>query len=164
MPNFNKVIRVGKGPCGNVFVKVKFNDGRLSITGVEGPKANGDARGGCGQIVMSDWEISEYAPSFNRGVELQLREVWNNWHLNDMQAGSPAQTAYLKANPVSDRLDYYTKACEALAAANLNPDPNYLKDNKPYRYGSAWLRVDVPEDVLSWLQSLPDTDVTPAWV
>lgn len=164
MPNFNKVILVGKGPCGNVFVNIKFNNGKLSITGVEGPMANGNARGSCGQINMGEWEIGEYAPGFDRDVELKLREIWNTWHLNDMQAGSPAQTAFLKANPVTDRLNYYTKACEALAAAGINPDPGYLRDGKPYRYGSAWLAVEVPENVLSWLQALPNTDITPAWV
>lgn len=33
-----------------------------------------------------------------------------------------------------------------------------------YKYGTAWLREDVPADVLSFLQSLPDTDQQPAWV
>lgn len=164
MPNFKKIIRVGKGPSGNVFVSIKFSDNKLSITGVEGPMANGNARGSCGQINMSEWEIAEYAPGFDRDVELKLREIWDQWHLNDMQAGSPAQTAYLKANPIADRLNYYTKACEALTTAGINPDPNYLRDGKPYRYGSAWLKVEVPEDVLAWLQSLPATDITPAWI
>lgn len=164
MLNFNKVIRVGNGPCGDVFVNIEFANGRMSITGVEGPKANGHAHGACGQIVMHEWEIKQYAPGFDRETELRLREIWDQWHLNDMRASSPAQTAYLKANPIDDRLDYYTKACAALTAAGLNPDPGYLRDGKPYCYGSAWLSVEVPEDVLVWLQSLPSTDVKPAWI
>jgi hypothetical protein len=33
-----------------------------------------------------------------------------------------------------------------------------------YKYGSAWLREEVPADVLEWLRELPHTDKKPAWV
>jgi hypothetical protein len=33
-----------------------------------------------------------------------------------------------------------------------------------YRYGNGWLYEEVPEEVLQWLQNLPDTDQKPAWV
>ena len=33
-----------------------------------------------------------------------------------------------------------------------------------YKYGTAWLREDVPQDVIDWLFTLPDTPVRPAWV
>lgn len=33
-----------------------------------------------------------------------------------------------------------------------------------YGYGTAWLREDVPQDVLDWLFALPDTRRRPAWV
>jgi hypothetical protein len=164
--DFTKTLRVGCGGCGNVFVSVKFKGGKLSITGVEVPMRNGDAKGGCGQIVMHDWALTEYAPGFDAATVETLRQVWNKWHLNDMRAGSPAQMAFLEANPVSYKYpeSHYKKACEALAAAGLNPDPNYLHKGKPYKYGSAWLNVEVPPDVLDWLQALPDTDVIPALV
>jgi len=32
------------------------------------------------------------------------------------------------------------------------------------RLGSAWLTEQVPDQVLEFLRSLPDTDRTPAWV
>ena len=47
---------------------------------------------------------------------------------------------------------------EALAAAGLNPDAD------GYRYGTAWQREDIPDDVTAWLQALPATDRQPAWV
>lgn len=33
-----------------------------------------------------------------------------------------------------------------------------------YRYGHEWQREEVPQEVIDWLFSLPDTTVTPAWV
>ena len=33
-----------------------------------------------------------------------------------------------------------------------------------YTYGSEWQKEEVPQDVINWLESLPDTDVKPAWI
>ena len=33
-----------------------------------------------------------------------------------------------------------------------------------YRYGSEWLKEELPGEVIEFLESLPDTDITPAWV
>lgn len=33
-----------------------------------------------------------------------------------------------------------------------------------YKYGSAWIREEVPKDVIEWLFSLPDSTEKPAWV
>lgn len=33
-----------------------------------------------------------------------------------------------------------------------------------YKYGTSWLKEDVPEDVLQFLYNLPDTTREPAWV
>ena len=33
-----------------------------------------------------------------------------------------------------------------------------------YKYGSAWLKEEVPQEVIDWLFALPDATVTPAWV
>lgn len=160
----NKIVRIGMSPEGDVFCRIKTTVlDNLSITGVIGPTRDGNCKGSCGQIIMSDWGIRTYAPGWTPELEAKFREVWEAWHLNDMNAGSPAQRAYLKANPITDRLNYYAKACEALEAAGLNPDPNYLHNGKPYKYGSAWLKERVPEEVLQFLASLPDTDIQPAW-
>ena len=162
-PAFKKVCRVGiKGPA-SIFVKVQWDGARLSITGVHGPRASGNAIS-CGQIVGDLGGFSSLAKGWTFGDVAKLRKVWDRWHLNDMRAGSPAQMEFLRANPVTDRRDYFSKASGALAAAGLNPDPNYLHNGKPYEYGSAWLRDEVPADVLEFLRGLPDADKQPAWV
>jgi hypothetical protein len=83
--------------------------------------------------------------------------IWRDWHLNDMTAGSPAQEAWLKANPVSAVYpeSHFTKAREALARAGLNPDPSYMHNREqPYSYGSAWLKRDIPADVVAEIEDL----------
>lgn len=56
--------------------------------------------------------------------------------------------------------DKYAKTIAAERVAEVRG----LECDNGYRYGSAWLKRDIPADVLEFLQSLPDTDVTPAWI
>ena len=156
----HNVHMVGVSEYGRVFVEVQYRtDGRLSITGVVGPRSNGDARGSCGQIVDSVRDVPHLAEGWTPGMITRLVEVWERWHLNDMQAGSPRQRAWLEANPISVTYpeSHYVVACERLAAADLNPDT----EHGDYAYGSAWLREEVPEDVIEFLAGLPTSDALP---
>jgi hypothetical protein len=164
MTDFEKIVRIGlTRDSGNLFCKIKHTDGRLSITGVEGPKRNGDARGACGQIVMHDWDLAAYAPGWDADLVARFQDVWLIWHLNDMQAGNPVQMAHLRKLEAEGRdwrtdgaKGHYEWALAELDKAGLNPEGN--------RYGRKWHKVAVPADVLAFLQALPDTDITPAWV
>lgn len=170
-----KTIRIGTIPNYNgraldMFAKIEASEGRLSISGVIGPKRNGDADGSCGQFIMSFKEyhhhghdsITNITPASGWDAETVKRffDAWDRWHLNDMKAGSVVQEEFLRRNPVVAVYpeSHYTKASEALAAAGLNPDSD------GYKYGSAWKREDVPADVIEFLAGLPDTDKVPAWV
>lgn len=166
MTNFKKVVRLGTTPTGrlrsSVYCRIEYNrDGEknLSISGVEGPLPSGNARGASGQIVMGlKAEEITPAPGWDTALIQKFLDVWNKWHLNNMQAGTPTQMAELKKNkfpgyPVS----HYDWAKETLTKAGLQPDNGYS-------YGSKWLRVEVPEDVVEFLKSLPATDKEPAWV
>jgi hypothetical protein len=177
MENFTKVVRLGTaktydGHAFSIYCKIEYCNGRLSIFGVEGPTRGGNAIGGCGQIVTHLLEKDAFreitpAPGWTMEAVERFLKTWDRWHLNDMQAGSPAQMAHLrKLSDEGDkhRSDYYGWATTVLGAAGLNPDPNYLHNHKPYRYGHARLREDVPDDVLEFLRALPDTDIQPAWV
>lgn len=175
MTTINKVIRVGstteyRRTGSNVYCSIEFTEeGILSITGVVGPMRNGNAHGGCGQIVMAFPSIDKFAPGWDQEALDTFLGYWDEWHLNDMVAGSPAQEAHLKSlgkwKRARDGFDsHYTWACAELEKVGLQPDPDHIHNDQPYRYGSAWLRKDVPPEVIEFLAALPDTDQEPAWV
>ena len=165
--NFTKVVRVGTTPAGrsmaSLFCKVKFEDGKLSITGVIGPTPGGNARGGCGQIDMefehrdsahndsrytSRVKPSEmkFAKGWSADLWLDFLAIWKVWHLNDMKPGCEHQRA------LGWEQDGYDK------------HPSEPCPTCGYKFGSSWLRVDVPADVLAKLKALPNADKQPAWV
>ena len=173
-PVFTKVCRIGTVLVGrryaSLYVKIQTRlegcRGVLSITGVEGPTASGNALGGCGQLVMSQWKIGTFAKGWNRSKVAALRDVWERWHLNDMNAGGPLQMEHLR-KPEIERLwgeqrslfkgDYYSWAKAVLKRAGLETEGGFA-------YGAKWHFQELPEDVLTWLQALPDADKQPAWV
>lgn len=157
----------------------------LSITGVEGPKANGDAFGSCGQIGGSGGfrddgglKIDRLAPGWTREMVDRLDEIWAAWHGNDMRAGCQHQRAERwDRRPIDpDKpLSAYGKHFDGQRSDSWNmltwirpdehPDGLLTKpcDVCGYKFGSAWLNEPVPDEVLDWLFYLPATDKTPAW-
>lgn len=175
-----KIMRIGTVPCGHshasLYCVVKDENGHLSFTGVIGPLRSGNARGSCGQIDMgfahrnhadNDPRTSNpikvgqirFAKGWTPKKWLDLLDAWKRWHLNDMRAGSPVQEDWLRTHLVIAVYpeNHYDKASAALKRAKLNPDPD------GYKYGSAWRSEAVPAEVLTFIQSLPDADKTPAW-
>jgi hypothetical protein len=146
-----------------VFVTVVWDGEELRFTGVEGPKRNGDAHGSCGQIIMGwqdDPECWTYgSPDMPRARVERLMELWDRWHLT----GSPAQEAWLRANPVVAHYpeSHLVVARKHLAAVGLEPDHGYIHNGKPYSYGDAWLREEVPHEVLVELLTYPTSDKLP---
>jgi len=225
-----KHVRPGRTPLGDMFVTIEYREGRLSITGVEGPKANGDATGGGGQNTDALADVKNYAPEWNAEKVAKLREVWDRWHLNDMRPGCEHQRAAWDTREEVEVITYkLTREAwalkreaekEAIYSASIGREPildttqrALLGENvligtsatgfkivtppdadsplsgcyevdkrehkaagwvrpeehprgllcKPcevcgYKYGSSWLREDVPADVLKWLEALPVAD------
>lgn len=163
--DFNKTVRLGTqatygGRRYSVYCRIKYTSGELSICGVEGPLASGNALGGCGQIDMTlKAKDIEPAPGWTEDKIARFLSLWDRWHLNKMRAGSPAQEEWLRKNPVKAIYpeSHYDKAKAALEVAGLQPDDGYS-------YGSAWCNETVPDEIVQELQDLPETDRTPAWV
>ena len=170
--NYHKVLFIGYGPHGRIFCEVELRPHRsgiteLSITGVEGPLSNGNCRGSCGQIRSEIMEAAvqnriRYAEGWSFLKVDEFLQVWERWHLNCLQAGSPRQRAYLESKGLNN-VGYET-ACDALKEAGLLIDEEYLHNGHPYKYGHAWLQEELPEEVLAFVKALPETTVKPAWV
>ena len=162
--DFVKVVRIGTkktygGHYYSVFATINYNGGKLSITGVEGPRKSGNCAGSCGQIESELKEFVNFAKGWSFSKLQTFRKFWKEWHLNHMVAGSPRQESYLDEIGRKD----YVENLKALEQAGLSPDMEYLHDGKPYVYGSAWLKKDVPAHVLDFLKNLPDADRPHPW-
>ncbi len=117
-------------------LKISLENGRLSICGSEGRIVNAAKREeSCGQIRDT---LLEWFPEC---------EPYLKWHLNDMKAGTPAQEAELARHEWDRHGSYYDWACARLSDAGV------LVDNG-YKYGSAWLKVELPPEVVKWAQEV----------
>ena len=87
------------------FVKVEFEDGRLSICGVIGPMSNGNCKGSAGQCVE---EIRRGKPSEGWTQEMldKFCDIWDEWHLNDMHPECEHQRALGWREQADECLDY----------------------------------------------------------
>ena len=178
----------------DIFCKIEYTeDGRLSISGVVGPRPNGNCVGSCGQIdcgfehrnashhdARYDNLISpkaiEFAEGWNTEKWYTFLEVWEVWHLNDLSAGCAHQKAFgWDKEPIDPEKPTTAYGChypgQKRASWNLKawvyPPHGYLTKPCPicgYEYGTAWHKEEVPADVIEWLEGLPPADKTPAWV
>lgn len=90
MKNFSKVVNpctckvYGRKTGVNAFCRINYIDGCLSITGVVGPKNNGDCCGSAGQC---EDEIRKGTPTLSWNTEMLKKfcDIWNEYHLNDMR-------------------------------------------------------------------------------
>ena len=96
-----------------------------------------------GQNIEEIADINNYEELFISKDDLQtIINIWKNWHLNDMKAGTKNQTQYIE-NLKKNGFKYdYSLACEELKKANL-----YIDDN--YKYGNEWLVEPLPENVIN---------------
>lgn len=132
----------------SVFMKIQFENGRLSITGVEGPLPSGNCLGSCGQInkPRSEYQNIHWSSWWNAGKYKKFLELWEAYHLNDMQAGCEHQKAL-----GWDKDGYSKHPAEACPTCG-------------YKYGTAWLKIEVPQNDIDWLFQLPESQKQPAWV
>ncbi len=97
-PNFTRILNPGRTPDGSLFVKIEYTHPRLSLSGVVAPMANGDARGGCGQVLDELDRLTSYTHDWSPALARRLKELWERWHLNDLRAGCEHQ----RSDPAHD--------------------------------------------------------------
>ena len=161
--NLGKIFVAGTRYPQNVFCTVVISDeDNLSIAGVIGPKRGGRCAGSCGQI-LDDLDGLMPGKGWTQEMVDEFLAIWHKWHLNDLHAGTPRQEAFLQEHFERGRSVGYEARCDALKEAGLLDDNEHLVDGKPYRYGSSWLRQELPGEVIGFLRGLPVADKAPAW-
>jgi len=79
-------------------------------------------------------------------VMIEIVRLWKLYHLNDMKAGDKEQEKAVKEYTKNNSYDY-EKVCEYLESKNL------LVHNG-YKYGSAWLKEEIPQEDLEKIKEL----------
>ena len=156
------------------YAEIKYSaDGRLSICGVIGPTRNGNCYGGAGQCV-DDIRHGKPSDDWTREMLNKFCDIWEKWHFNDMRASCSHQRELgwdkiggEKVNYKPSDTNYKPTVETKLKCHTYESEGGILCKPCPicgYRYGSKWLKENVPDDVLDFLFSLPKTKTTPAWV
>lgn len=93
---------------------------------------------GCGQIYD---EVREIIPT-------RLYEIWKRWHLNDMRAGTFTQEEILRQAKASGiEFNDYDDKCNYLQRFDALVDDGY-------KYGSKWLKEELPQEVIDYIYCL----------
>lgn len=140
----NNTIEIGYHKRQLVTIEYALIDGSFSASGNYWNIRKTDVNQ-CGQIIgqiTKDFPKSEIAK--------RIYNVWKEWHLNDMAPGSPAQEAAILEWKNTGQKYTHTRACCYLEKIGLLRDESF----QSYKYGSAWLKVDLPrhiiKEILSW--------------
>lgn len=124
-------------------VEVSLTEDRLSIVGSLGP----GGRDGSGQV----YEELESKYSSDEFIK-RIIPIWKKWHLNDLTPGSPKQEDFL--NKVFDKRPNYDTCIDKLKEVNLYEDESFIFNGQPYKYGSAWLKTELPQEVINEIKEL----------
>lgn len=245
MKNFRKIIHpcicdTGRKEKSDGFVEIVYNSGNLKISGVIGPRSNGDCFGSCGQCV-DEIRRGEPVDGWNREMLNKFCDIWDEYHLNDMRPYCNhmkslgwkwnerirVETWVLTRETLQRKRDAENRALECLKNGETfhptkdettyakmpysikrygdDPEPyantryresyelrekdalgkpsveyktrgwiSYKENHlgfigRPcpicgYSYGSGWIKEEIPEEVITWLLSLPDSKKKPAWI
>lgn len=137
-----------------VYVQAHIENGSLSVAGWA--YAGRSCVSG-GQCIDEVRKVTDPAKGLSRADLARLVEIWDRWHLNDMRAGCEHQrrwgwdTMHLLEHRVSDRSPY-----SGLRQENARSRA-FRRISRPcpacgYSYGSAWLREELPQDVIDFVE------------
>jgi len=101
-------------------------------------------------IISGGQNLDELKPYFKYDQLFnKLYRIWKLYHLNDMQAGTPVQMEHIETvRHKHTGGGWYTWACDELDKVGLLTT---TYNNKPYKFGSQWIKKEIPQNVLKFL-------------
>ena len=104
--------------------------------------ASAYAKGHWGQCLDYIHQNAEryIVPEEMKQLYSRIYNIWNEYHLNDLQSGTKRQTEMLTKE--LHRADHYTEACKYLESVELLED-------RGYKYGSGWLCKEIPSEIIA---------------
>lgn len=152
---YRRTVEIGDAPHGgSVFAEIEIRQ-----TG-KGPELSisGTYPGGGGQIRDAVRDITALRPGWTPAIRDRFLAIWDAWHLNGMRAGCAHQTgagwdASLKIGGKYAGHVYQTE----------HPDGILCKPCPVcgYQYGSAWLYVPLPADIVAEILAWPSGGIEP---
>ena len=128
-------------------VYVKLKDGKFSVSATLCKEDEEIARGQCFSTILS--EVPELVKN---DLFMEIVDLWNTYHLNDLHSGTMKQEGYLamysKWHGVNLlNADNYKEACEVLKSAGL------FEDNG-VKYGHIWVKWELPTSVVNRIKKI----------
>lgn len=115
--------------------------------------ASGDYAGSSGQCLD---EIGAAYP--NDPTVQEMVDVWREWHLNDMHAGTAEQEATIKRWIAEGNTYEYGAVCRMLQSKGIYEVPSTCYDipedfeKATYKYGERWLYRAIPDSILQTIE------------
>lgn len=153
--NFGKVDGYGNGrkTCAvDVEIELKENEKGLQVFTASGSVWNNRHTNSImgGQCLDS---LMKFPSLRNNKTYLKIYRLWKQYHLNDMNAGTPEQSEALKKYHKENGSSYdYTKDVEYLKSINLWEV--MLPCGEMYKYGHGWLYREIPSEDLAIIKEL----------
>ena len=113
--------------------------------------ASARCKGHLGQCLDHIHEKAEQyiMPDEKRVLYNRIYNIWREYHLNDLQAGTKKQTALL--TDTQRRADHYDNACETLKYLGLFED-------RGFKYGHGWLCKEIPAEIVAEIMTWKDVE------
>lgn len=151
MANSKIIIKKFKCDCiSKIVLEIELNNGRFSASGFVYDKKGKLSYGG--QCIDSIEKIAnsdkiDFANEEQKEIIYKVFQWWKLYHCNDMHAGTPEQEQALNSIGLTQFANKYKECCEYL-------DKIGLLVVRGHKFGCAWLKQEIPNDIQKEMQEL----------